>query len=166
MTSQLIRRQTLSIFVFVAIAALSTGCSKKKSDGTETPDSAHADENTAGDSDSGKASGLETVHYPYDSFSLDAPAKDILKRNAQILKDKARLNIQVEGHCDDRGGIQYNIALGEKRAKAAKKFMVDMGVKADRISTISFGKERPVDPRSNEEAWAKNRRSNFVITSK
>ena len=127
---------------------------------------AHADENTAGDSDNGKAMGLQTIHFGYDAFTLNAEAKSILKANAQILKDKASLKIQIEGHCDNRGGIQYNVALGEKRANAAKKFLVTAGISADRISVISFGKEKPIAMGETEEAYAKNRRGNFVITSR
>jgi peptidoglycan-associated lipoprotein len=119
-----------------------------------------------GDSDSGKAMGLQTVHFGYDAYLLDEEAKSTLKANAQILKDKPSAKIQVEGHCDQRGGIQYNIALGEKRANAVKKFLVDQGIKADRVSTISMGKEKPIDPGSTEDAHAKNRRGNFVVTSR
>ena len=120
---------------------------------------------TLGDSDSGKAMGLQTVHFPYDSFVLDSEAKSFLASNANIMKDKANLKVQIEGHCDARGGIQYNIALGEKRANSVKKYIVDLGVAGDRITVISFGKEKPVDPGTTEEAYAKNRRGNFVITS-
>ncbi len=153
------------IALTIALAGV-TGCGKKKSGSSNVPDAANADENFSGDSDSGSAGGLQTVRYPYDSFSLGSEAKRTLKRNAEILKDRPRINIQVEGHCDEKGSIQYNIALGEKRAKAAKKYLVDLGVNSDRLSTISFGKERPIDTSSNEGAWTKNRRSNFVITSK
>ncbi|MBU6153893.1 MAG: OmpA family protein, partial [Bdellovibrionales bacterium] len=74
--------------------------------------------------------------------------------------------IQVEGHCDQRGGIQYNIALGEKRSNAVKKFLTGQGIAGDRISVISFGKEKPVDSAETEAAYAKNRRGNFVVTSR
>ena len=86
-----------------------------------------------------------------------------MKECADILKAHPGVKIQVEGHCDQRGGIQYNIALGEKRANSVKKFLMDKGISGDRIATISFGKERPVDSASTEEAYAKNRRANFVI---
>ncbi|MBI2711538.1 MAG: OmpA family protein [Bdellovibrio sp.] len=126
---------------------------------------ADANENTAGDSDSGKAMGLETVHFPFDSFTLDSEAQNVLKNNASIMKDKSHLKIQIEGHCDQRGGIQYNIALGEKRANATRKFLTDLGVSHDRMTVISFGKEKLIDTGTSEESYAKNRRSNFVITS-
>ena len=158
---------TLSLAVASMISFAS--CSKKtKPDENTTPEtpSPSADANLMGDSDSNKAMGLQTVHFPYDSFVLDDAAKETLKANAEILKGKASVKIQVEGHCDQRGGIQYNIALGEKRANATKRYLVDLGVTGDRITTISYGKERPADPATNDEAYAKNRRSNFVITSK
>lgn len=154
--------------VVCAVFGLMTaaGCAKKpKPEESAVPTAAAADEAT-GDSDSGKAMGLQTIHFPYDSFVLDQEAKNALKANAGILKDKASAKIQIEGHCDQRGGIQYNIALGEKRANSVKKYLEDMGIAGDRITTISFGKERPLDQGTTEEAYAKNRRANFVITSR
>ncbi|MDR3608211.1 MAG: OmpA family protein [Oligoflexia bacterium] len=152
-----------------AIIALGigSGCASKKTqaENENAPVIANADENAAGDSDSGKAMGLETVHFPFDSFTLDSKGKSTLKANAEILKAHPSVKIQIEGHCDARGGIQYNIALGEKRANAVKNYLTDMEISGDRVTTISFGKERPVDPGTTEEAYAKNRRANFVITS-
>ncbi|MCM2279663.1 MAG: OmpA family protein [Oligoflexia bacterium] len=160
-------------FAMLAMLAslLSVAACAGKKPAEEQPDSAvpnavDADENATGDSDSGKALGLQTVHFPYDSFALDAEGKTVLAANAQILKDKSSVKIQIEGHCDQRGGIQYNIALGEKRANAVKNHLVEQGIPADRITTISFGKERPLDAGATEEAYGKNRRANFVITSK
>src|SRR5579885_3147970 len=122
---------------------------------------------TAGDSpssDAGNAMGLQTVHFAYDSSLLTADAKSTLKANAAILKSNPSVHIQIEGHCDQRGGIQYNIALGEKRANSAKHYLQDLGISDARITTISYGKERLLDPAETEEAYAKNRRANFVIT--
>jgi peptidoglycan-associated lipoprotein len=150
----------------IALVA-ATGCSKQeKKDEGGVPTAPSADENTTlGDSDSGRAMGLQTVHFPFDSFAFDQTAKNILKANADILKDKPALKIQIEGHCDQRGGIQYNIALGEKRANATRKYLQDLGIGDDRMTVISFGKERLIDTGTTEEAYAKNRRANFVITS-
>ena len=157
------------MFVLVAATLSFSSCSKKEQvtgDGSSLPSAADADTNAMGDSDSGKAMGLQTIHFGYDAYLLDNEAKSILKGNAQVMKDKPSLKIQIEGHCDQRGGIQYNLGLGEKRANAVKKFLVDQGVAANRISTISFGKERPVAQGETEEAYAQNRRANFVITSR
>jgi peptidoglycan-associated lipoprotein len=164
--SALIRRLALVMTVFSLVAA--TGCSKKQKDDENTAvnDAMAGDTNPMGDSDSGKAMGLQTVHFPYDSFTLDGGAKGTLSSNAEILKANAGLKVQIEGHCDQRGGIQYNIALGEKRANSAKKFLEDAGIAGDRITTISYGKERPLDAGNTEEAHSKNRRANFAVTSK
>lgn len=156
----------LSFVLFVVSAVGLMNCTPKNKADETVPGAADADENVMGDSDHGQAMGLVTVNFGYDSFLLDSSAKNQLNANAAILKDKASVNIQVEGHCDERGGIQYNLALGEKRARAVKSYLVDKGISSSRIEVISFGKERPIDPASNEEAWAKNRRANFVITSR
>lgn len=165
--SATLRRLSL-VLAFIAVTGLA-GCGGKKAkdDESSIPNAVGADTNgDTGDSDSGKAGGLQTVHYPYDSFNLDGNAKDALKANASILKSKSSYKIQIEGHCDRHGGIQYNIALGEKRANAAKKFLEDLGVPSERVTTVSFGKERPLDPAETEAADSKNRRANFVVTSK
>jgi peptidoglycan-associated lipoprotein len=99
-----------------------------------------ADENTLGDSDSGKAVGIQTVNFAYDSSALDASNESVLRKNAEILKEHSNLKIQVEGHCDQRGGVQYNIALGERRAKVVKNFLKNLGVSESRLTGISFGK--------------------------
>jgi peptidoglycan-associated lipoprotein len=166
-SNALVRRLLVATTVLAFV--LGAGCASKqtkKDDDGSVPNAASADENRMGDSDSGNAMGLQTVHYPYDSSTLDSDGKAALKNNAGIMKAHPSLKIQVEGHCDQRGGIQYNIALGEKRANSAKAFLQDEGVSADRITTISFGKEKPIDSAENEAAYAKNRRANFVITSK
>jgi peptidoglycan-associated lipoprotein len=157
----------LSAVLGCVLALGLAGCGGKKVAESEatTPDSASSVDNEAGDSDSGRAMGLQTVNFGYDSSTLDAQAKEVLNANAEILRDRASMKVQIEGHCDERGGIQYNIALGEKRANTARQYLISKGIKGDRITTISFGKERPLDQASNEAAWAKNRRGNFVITS-
>jgi peptidoglycan-associated lipoprotein len=153
-------------FVLVAATLAFSACSKKPvQEEAALPSAANADE-TMGDSDNGKAMGLQTVYFGYDAYTLSAESKTVLKANAQVMKDNPSLKIQVEGHCDQRGGIQYNIALGEKRSNAVQKFLTGQGIAKDRISVISFGKEKPVDPSENEAAYAKNRRGNFVVTSR
>jgi peptidoglycan-associated lipoprotein len=125
------------------------------------------DDNSMGDSDSDKAMGLKTVFFPYDSFELTTEARDTLQANADILTANPTAKIQIEGHCDQRGGIQYNIALGEKRANAIRQQLVrQYKIEGARITTISYGKERPLDATDSEEAYAKNRRGNFAVTAK
>jgi len=151
------------------------GCkSAQKTDETETPgggangstEMTAGDNNTMGDSDSGKAMGLHTVYFKYDSFDIDAESKTTLAGNAEVLKAHPSVKVQIEGHCDQRGGIQYNLALGEKRAHAVSSALTKLGIAKDRVTTISYGKERLVDTSMSDEAFAKNRRGNFVITSK
>lgn len=153
------------VAVLISMSACKTA-KKTEGEGESTPNAPAIEETALGDSDSGRALGLVTIHFPYDAFTLSNEAKAQLKTNAQILKDKASVKVQVEGHCDQRGGIQYNIALGEKRANAVRKYLESLGIKAERVSTISYGKERLVDQAETEDAYAKNRRANFVITSR
>ncbi len=103
------------------------------------------------------------IHFDFDRYDLKLQARSILDEvGAWLLKNKD-FNAIVEGHCDERGTAEYNLALGERRATAARDYLVKLGVDADRLSTLSYGEENPVDPRSNEEAWAKNRRAEFNI---
>lgn len=105
---------------------------------------------------------LQGVIFDFDSCTLSAAAREILGRNADLLK-KNSAAVQVEGHCDERGSDEYNLALGEKRARAALDYLVTLGVHRERLSFISYGKERPADPGHDESAWAKNRRADFAI---
>ena len=87
----------------------------------------------------------------------------MLAENARRMQGKAGSRVSIEGHCDERGTVEYNLALGEKRAAAAKDYLVNYGITADRVSTVSFGEERPLDPSGTEEAYAKNRRDEFIV---
>lgn len=158
----------LAVSATLALAVAMGACAQKKpAEDKSGSEASNADiSSDLADSDSGKAMGLETVHYAYDSSNLDGAAKKTLASNARVMKDKASLKVQIEGHTDERGGIQYNIALGERRANAAKAYLVDHGVAAERVNIISYGKEKPVDGGHDEAAWAKNRRANFRVTEK
>jgi peptidoglycan-associated lipoprotein len=121
----------------------------------------------AGDLDQiNKNSPFEAVFFALDSFEVDGPAQQALNANAGILKKYPSWVITIEGHCDERGSAEYNLALGEKRALAAKTYLVSLGIPADRLRTVSYGKEFPFDPGHDEAAWLKNRRAHFVVTSK
>jgi peptidoglycan-associated lipoprotein len=111
-----------------------------------------------------KAFENEDIYFPYDSAALTPEAQEILRQKAAWLQDNPTARVTIEGHCDERGTNEYNLALGEARAQSTKNYLVDLGVSADRIGTISYGEERPLDPRATEEAWAKNRRAHFVFT--
>ena len=106
---------------------------------------------------------LSTIYFAFDDQSLSEQAKKTLIENAAWLMNNSQKTISIEGHCDERGTEEYNIALGERRANSAKKYLVSLGVNPDQLSTISYGEERPADPGHDENAWAKNRRVDFVV---
>ena len=160
-----------ALFTTLMVAFLAVGCSssKPKNDQDGANGATGADGLTLelnGDSDSGKAGGLKTVYFDFDSSTLEGSAKETAQANADYLKANTNVDVQVEGHCDERGGRQYNLALGERRAKAIRDYMVALGVESKRISTISYGNERPSAEGHDESAWSKNRRANFVVTAK
>jgi peptidoglycan-associated lipoprotein len=109
---------------------------------------------------------LKDIHFDFDRYNIRPEDASILKENAALLKKYSNIKIQIEGHCDERGTVEYNLALGERRANSAKNYLVSLGVSQARISTISYGKEKPLDPGHNEAAWAKNRRAHTVVTAK
>lgn len=113
-----------------------------------------------------ESSMLKDVFFAFDRADLSAQAREILSENATFLKNNPKIKVQIEGHCDERGSTSYNLALGERRASSVKNYLTSLGISADRLSTISFGEEMPVDPRHNEEAWAKNRRCHMIIQEK
>jgi peptidoglycan-associated lipoprotein len=106
---------------------------------------------------------LGTVYFGYDSYDLSATSLATLRENAEVLKAYPDFSLAIEGHCDERGTIDYNLALGEKRAAAVRDYLASLGVARDRIRIITFGEERPVDPGHTEAAWSKNRRAEFVV---
>jgi peptidoglycan-associated lipoprotein len=110
-----------------------------------------------------KAFESEKIYFDFDKYELKPEAKAVLKKKAEWLLANTKYNLRIEGHCDERGTNEYNLALGERRANAAKEFLTASGVPAARISTISYGEERPAAQGSNEEAWAKNRRDEFKL---
>ena len=114
----------------------------------------------------GPNSPLKPVFFAYDSDEIDEEAKRALSSNADLLKSYPTWIVTVEGHCDERGTAEYNLALGERRALAARSYLVSIGIPADRIRTVSYGKEFPFDQGHDEPAWTKNRRAHFMLTSK
>lgn len=155
----------------VLACAVVVGCKGKqtKSDVESTPVATPetAVESTpmsfdASGSDSGKIPGLNTVHFDYDKSNITAENKKILQENSEWIKKNANYKVQIEGHCDSRGSIEYNLALGERRANAVKAYLVSLGIPAARLSVISYGKEKPLDSAETEAAHGKNRRANFL----
>jgi peptidoglycan-associated lipoprotein len=106
----------------------------------------------------------QDIYFDFDKYDLRTDARTILDRKASFLNQNSSVRVQIEGHCDERGTVEYNLALGERRANAAKQYLTTAGISAGRLSTISYGEERPLDPGQNEAAWARNRRDHFVIT--
>ncbi len=115
-----------------------------------------------GGSDSGRIEGLATVYFEYDKASLSNDTRNTLKSNADWIKRNPNFTVQIEGHTDERGSVEYNLSLGERRAKSVKEFLVAQGIDAKRLTIISYGEEKPLQQGSDESAWGRNRRANFV----
>jgi peptidoglycan-associated lipoprotein len=106
---------------------------------------------------------LRTIFFDFDKYNLKPDATAALNQNLAWLRANPDFEVRIEGHCDERGTDEYNLALGDRRSTSAKSFLVERGIPASRLRTISYGEERPIDPRHNEQAWGKNRRADFVI---
>jgi peptidoglycan-associated lipoprotein len=113
-----------------------------------------------------KNSPFQPVFYAYDQDTIDAVGQQALNANAELMKKYATWIVTIEGHSDERGTAEYNLALGERRALAARNYLVSLGIPADRLRTVSYGKEFPFEPGHDEGSWSKNRRAHFVVTSK
>ncbi len=127
-----------------------------------------ASDSVAGKSldDLNRDSPLRPVFFEYDSSDVNDAGRAILQANAGVLKKYPSWVITIEGHCDERGTAEYNLALGERRAVAARTYLISLGVDANRLRTVSYGSEFPFDPAHQETAWSRNRRAHFVITAK
>lgn len=155
-----------------AVLSLAVGCSAKKKPGAADADSGLTDQKLPGSSLEAFESGrrppatdsgpLKDLHFAFDSYELDEGARQILRDNAEWLKDNPSVRVEIEGHCDERGTVEYNLALGAKRARAAKDYLSTLGVSQDRMSTISYGEELPLCSEHTEACWADNRRCHFV----
>jgi peptidoglycan-associated lipoprotein len=167
--------QTLRVFSMLVMVAIAVGCVKKKQVEEEAvnPDASQdmAQDSSisnqplgfdAQGSDSGTIDGLKTVFFPYDSSTLTSDARKRIQGNADWLKNNSSYNLQIEGHCDEKGSVEYNLALGERRAKSVRSYMVSLGVDANRMSVISYGEEKPLVQGDGESIMAKNRRANFL----
>jgi peptidoglycan-associated lipoprotein len=167
---------TLILLIAALTLALTSGCSsrKKVSGGPEPPpppetqteappvETPPPPPTTPPSTEEDAQANLNDAYFDYDDASLRDDAKAALEHNAKFMEGRNGVNVVVEGHCDERGSVEYNLALGEKRARAAKEYLTTYGINASRITTISYGKERPFDPGHTEDAWAKNRRAHFV----
>jgi peptidoglycan-associated lipoprotein len=109
---------------------------------------------------------LQDIHFDYDSFDLTSEARETLRTNTNWLQSNSQARVEIEGHCDERGTAEYNLALGAKRAKAARDYLVSLGVSPERLSTISYGEELPLCRESTESCWAENRRAHFLVLNR
>jgi peptidoglycan-associated lipoprotein len=116
--------------------------------------------------DLNRSSPLRPLFFGYDSSDVAAEGRGVLDANAAVLRQNPTWTVTIEGHCDERGTAEYNLALGERRAVAAREYFISLGIPADRLRTVSYGKEFPFDAGQTEEAWARNRRAHFVITGR
>jgi len=107
-----------------------------------------------------------TIYFDYDKSDIRSDQRDVLNRNAQLMSKYNTVRIRIEGHCDERGTEEYNIALGQRRADSISRYLTDYGISGSRISTVSYGEMRPVDTGNNESAWSKNRRGEIIITDR
>lgn len=154
--------------VMVLVFAL-VGCSSqsKKAGGTAAPNESIASHSLklGGSSDQGGAGALHTIHFEYGTAHLVEGERAHLRENAEYLKRNATLMVSLEGHCDERGSQQFNLALGQQRALVVKDFLRAQGIKSKRLQTLSLGSEQPLEHGHDESAWAKNRRVNFAISA-
>jgi len=109
---------------------------------------------------------LAPVFFEFDSAEMSSEGQAVLAKNAETMKQYPTWVVSVEGHCDERGTAEYNLALGERRALSVRQYLVSLGIAAERLRTVSYGKEFPFDPGHSETSWSRNRRANFVVTAK
>ena len=157
------------IFAGILLFIFIVGCSSKKvkeEQGKQSADNAISSEAMSFDpqgSDSQKIDGLRSIHFPFDRSALEKSEKEILAKNAEWIKAHSSVSVQIEGHCDLKGSTEYNLALGERRAKTAQDYLLSLGVKADQLSIISYGKEVQVCTVEDEQCRQQNRRAAFSM---
>lgn len=165
---------TLALALLTGASLMALGCASHKQVSTEAPPPPattetqtpppppEATEKEPPPAETSTRASLEDAFFDYDEAALRADAKTALEGDAKYMEANSGSKVVIEGHCDERGSVEYNLALGERRAKAAKDFLVSYGIPEARMTTISYGKERPFDPGHDESAWAKNRRAHVV----
>ncbi|MFA7074187.1 MAG: peptidoglycan-associated lipoprotein Pal [Endomicrobiaceae bacterium] len=165
------------VFGLLSLFLVISACAKKQTVAPEEMESAEQETAVTADVDSPEfaqepsiregsidsKSALSTIYFSLDSSNVGAEALDTLKANSNFLKNNPKVNIVIEGHCDERGTTEYNLALGQRRAVKVKEYYVQLGIAPNRIATVSYGEEMPADKRSNEAGWAKNRRAETKV---
>ncbi len=150
-----------SLFLVLALALLA-GCGKKNTDDGLTPEPGDAPL-TAEEQQAASQISNAVVYFEYDRFDLRSDSQNVLRQKAQVMKQFPQLRVVIEGHCDERGTEEYNLALGERRARAAYEFLLNLGIPASQMEMVSFGKLHPAVSGSGEAAWSKNRRDEFKV---
>lgn len=167
MTSPLV---ALAVMAMIVVA----GCGRKRVDtGADRPptqppvaeDTTDEPEEEALTEEEVRRSMAERVYFDFDRSELRADARETLQTKAELMRQFPEINVRIEGHADERGTIEYNLALGERRADSARQYLVDLGIDPDRLTTVSYGEERPAIAESNEAAWAENRRDEFISST-
>lgn len=170
-------KRTMWHSMLVALVVLSAGCAKKSQQTPPTPADTPPQETTTPTPQTPpredtpptpvprrpSSADFQPAFFDLDSYTLRADARAALDSDARLLRDNPDVNVTIEGHCDERGTVEYNQALGERRANAARDYLVAAGIDAGRLTVISYGKERPFDPGHDESAWAQNRRAHIVV---
>jgi peptidoglycan-associated lipoprotein len=177
--NQNLKKSLTTVMVALVFASVVSGCSWFRKKGENSGDATNIRSETTADgssetldnspinlgatgSDSGSIEGLKTVFFPYDSSSLSEGESQKLMANIEWMKKNSKSRLTIEGHCDQRGSAEYNLALGERRANAVRQVFIANGIQANRVTTVSFGKEKLLAQGDSDEAMAKNRRANFV----
>ncbi len=162
------------LLIVLGLAVATTGCKKKTKKSSEDSKSGTNIETTNGSTPSNPSESpvsemeadkarIQTVYFDFDRSDIRSDMRDEVKNNADIFRKWTDWAVSVEGHCDERGTNEYNLALGERRATAAKQALVAEGISASRMNTVSYGEERPVDPGHSESSWTRNRRAEFRV---
>jgi len=172
------KRLFFAVNISVALLLLFGGCSKKTTKVDEQPQVVEETPPPVEEKEPEKKappkeetkSGIElsfkTVYFDFDQYNIRSNERDVITHNASVLEAYPNVKVLIVGNCDERGTIEYNLALGDKRANTVKEYLQNYGINGNRISTLSYGEEEPVDPGHNEGAWAKNRRAEFKIVQK
>jgi peptidoglycan-associated lipoprotein len=165
--------KALYLLPLLALSVSSTGCSWFSSGSGEGEDGSLSESDLAAQREGRFGSGniptaegegmFRDIHFGYDSYAVEGEGRNDVETNARVLSEKSGMKIVLEGHCDERGTVEYNMALGAQRARAVKNALVALGIPSSRIETISYGEEIPLDPGHDETAWAKNRRVHFAV---
>jgi peptidoglycan-associated lipoprotein len=171
------KRRLLAVFTLIMIVVVVADCRRRRPETEDRPreeppatvvDTPDTGADTRRDAEEAlmreraMATIGEQIYFDFDQSELRSEAREVLSRKAEILRQYPDIRVRIEGHCDERGTVEYNLALGERRAEAARAYLIDLGIDPDRLTTVSYGEERPAVEGQNEAAWSQNRRDEFI----